>query len=354
MSIDLAGLEERARACIVEQVAFDYVAGGVGAEITLLENVAAWRELRLRPRMLRDVSNVSTTTTVLGTAVHSPVLIAPTAMHGLVSPERELATVRGAARSGTVYILSMAATTSLEDVAAEAPDNPRWMQLYIQADHGLTRDACARAVDAGYRALVVTVDSPVTTRRSRFEPSAFSVPAGMTLPNLAPRSNTTPDIFQLVAAYDAALTFDDLADIKEWGGGLPLVVKGILRGDDAAHCLDAGADAIAVSNHGGRQVDTCIPTAEALRDVIDTIGDRAEVYVDGGIRDGADILKALALGARAVLVGRPVVWGLAVAGADGVDAVLGELWNELKIAMALCGVSNVEAVPADLLAPPRR
>ncbi len=354
MTMDLVGLEERARECIVEQVAFDYVAGGVGAEITLLENVAAWRELRLRPRMLRDVSKVSTETTVLGTKVHSPVLIAPTAMHGLVSPERELATARGAARSGTVYILSMAATASLEEVAAAAPDNPRWMQLYIQADHGLTRDACARAREAGYRALVVTVDSPVTTRRSRFEPSAFHVPAGMTLPNLAPRSRTTPDIFELVAAYDAALTFDDLADIKAWGGGLPLVVKGILRGDDAVQCLDSGADAIAVSNHGGRQVDTCISTAEALRDVVEAVDGRAEVYVDGGIRGGADVLKALALGARAVLVGRPVVWGLAVAGADGVDAVLNQLWDELRVAMGLCGVNDVAAVPADLLAPSRR
>jgi 4-hydroxymandelate oxidase len=176
----------------------------------------------------------------------------------------------------------------------------------------------------------------------------------MTLPNLAPRSRTTPDIFELVAAYDAALTFDDLADIKAWGGGLPLVVKGILRGDDAVQCLDAGADAIAVSNHGGRQVDTCIPTAEALRDVVEAVGGRAEVYVDGGIRGGADVLKALALGARAVLVGRPVVWGLAVAGADGVDAVLNQLWEELRIAMALCGVNDVAAVPADLLAPSRR
>jgi 4-hydroxymandelate oxidase len=353
MTIDLAGLEERARGCIAEQVSFDYVAGGAGDEITLLENVAAWRQLRLRPRMLRDVSNVSTETTVLGTTIHSPVLIAPTAMHGLVSPERELATARGAARSGTIYILSMAATASLEEVAAAAPEGPRWMQLYIQADHGLTRDACARAREAGYGALVVTVDSPVTTKRSRFEASEFHVPEGMTLPNLAPRSDVTPDIFELVAAYDSALTFDDLAGIKEWGGGLPLVVKGILRGDDAADCLDAGADAIAVSNHGGRQVDTCIPTADALRDVVDTIGDRAEVYVDGGIRGGADVLKALALGARAVLVGRQVVWGLAVGGAEGVDAVLNEFLSELKIAMGLCGVNDVNAVPADLLAPPR-
>jgi 4-hydroxymandelate oxidase len=353
MTIDLAGLEEQARGCIPDQVAFDYVAGGAGDEITLLENVAAWRRLRFRPRMLRDVSNVSTETTVLGTTIHTPVLVAPTAMHGLVSPERELATARGAARSGTVYILSMAATASLEEVAAQAPDNPRWMQLYIQADHGLTRDACSRAREAGYRALVVTVDSPVTTKRSRFKASEFHVPDGMTLPNLAPRSDVTPDIFELVAAYDSALTFDDLADIKEWGGGLPLVVKGVLRGDDAAQCLDAGADAIAVSNHGGRQVDTCIPTAEALRDVVDTVGDRAEVYVDGGIRGGADVLKALALGARAVLVGRPVVWGLAIAGEEGVDAVLNELWDELKIVMGLCGIPDVRHVPSDLLAPVR-
>jgi 4-hydroxymandelate oxidase len=347
--VDLAGLEQRARACIPDQVAFDYVAGGAGDEITLADNVAAWSRIRLRPRMLRDVSAVNTRTTVLGTPVPCPVLIAPTAMHGLVCPERELATARGAARSETLYVLSMAATASLEEVAAEAPDSPRWMQLYVQRDHGLTRDVCARAKAAGYRALVVTVDSPVTTRRSRFEPSAFNVPAGMGLPNLA-AGTTDPDIFEIVAAYDASLTFDDLASIREWGGGMPLVVKGVLRGDDALVCLDSGADAIAVSNHGGRQVDTCVATADVLAEVVDAVAGRAEVFVDGGIRSGGDVLKALALGARAVLVGRPVVWGLALAGADGVDAVLTELADDLARTMGLCGVTEVHHVPRDILA----
>ncbi len=349
MTVNLFGLEQRARESIAEQVAFDYVAGGSGAEVTLADNEAAWDRLRLLPRMLRDVSAVATGTTVMGTPVAVPILIAPTAMHGLVCPERELATARGAARSETLYVLSMAATASLEEVAETAPDSPRWMQIYVQRDHGLTREVCARAKAAGYRALVVTVDSPVTTRRSRFDPDAFAVPPGMGLPNMA-SGITDPDIFEIVAGYDAALTFDDLASLKEWGGGLPLVVKGILRGDDAAACVDAGADAIAVSNHGGRQVDTCVATADALPAVVDAVADRAEVYVDGGIRGGASVLKALALGARAVLVGRPVVWGLAVGGQDGVAAVLAELALDLARTMALCGVTDVVDVPGDLLA----
>jgi 4-hydroxymandelate oxidase len=334
-------------------VAFDYVAGGAGAEITLLDNVAAWGRIRLRPHMLRDVSKVTTATTVLGTPVRVPILVAPTAMHGLVCADREVATVRGAARSGALYILSMAATASLEEVAAAAPDSPRWMQLYVQRDHGLTRNVCARAREAGYRALVVTVDSPVTTRRSRFAPEAFRVPAGMGLPNMA-AGTVDPDIFEIVAGYDAALTFDDLASIREWGGGLPVVVKGILRGDDARACLEAGADAISVSNHGGRQVDSCVATADVLAEVVDAVGGTAEVYVDGGIRCGADVLKALALGARAVLVGRPVVWGLALGGEAGVDGVLTELGEDLARTMALCGVTDVHDVPSDLLARPGR
>jgi 4-hydroxymandelate oxidase len=272
-------------------------------------------------------------------------------MHRLFCPDGELATARGAAKAGALYVLSNAATTSLEDVAAAAPGAPRWMQLYVQRDRGRTRSVCERAATAGYTAFVVTVDSPVTSKRPRNQRNAFNVPPGLTLPNLAPPGDGTPDIYALVAAYDPAVTFDDIAAISSWGGGLPVVVKGVMRGDDAAACVDAGAAGIAVSNHGGRQLDTCIATAHALEDVVAAVDGRAEVYVDGGIRQGTDVLKALALGARAVLIGRLVPWALAIDGADGVAAMVAELADDLGRAMAFCGVTDATTVPRDIVKP---
>jgi 4-hydroxymandelate oxidase len=350
--VDLGGIEAAARACL-DETTYDYVAGGAGDEITIAENVSAWRDLRLRPHVLADVSEVHTATTVLGTPISSPVLIAPSAMHGLYCADGELATARAAAAHGTIIVLSIVASTALEDVAAETPDAPKWMQLYVQRDHGLSRALCARAREAGYGAIVVTVDSPVVSKRNRNERNAFNVPPGMRLPNLVPRElgdDGDLDIYSLVAAYEPALTFDHLAEIAEWAVGLPLVVKGVLRGDDAARCVDAGAAAIVVSNHGGRQLDTVVPTARALPGVVAAVDGRAEVYVDGGIRSGTDVLKALAIGARAVLVGRPVVWGLAIGGDAGARAVLDELAADLSRAMAFCGVTDATAIPADLLA----
>jgi 4-hydroxymandelate oxidase len=330
-------------------VTYGYIAGGAGDELTVAENVAAWRRFRLRPHMLRDVSSISTATTVLGTPVAGPILVAPTAMHGLVCEQRELATARAAQRCGTVHVLSQAVTTSLEDVAATDPGAPRWMQVAVQRDRGITRDVCARAGAHGYRAIVVTVDSPVLMRRTRFEQASFNVPAGMGLPNLVPAAGVTPDLYEVVLGFDPTLTFDDLPLLAEWSGGLPVGVKGIVRGDDAARCVDAGAAAILVSNHGGRQVDTCVSTASVLAEVVEAVDGRAEVYVDGGIRRGHDVLKALALGARAVLVGRSVVWGLALGGEDGVVEVLTMLRDELETTLGLCGLTSVHDVPADLL-----
>lgn len=349
LPVDLRALEAAAAARI-DPIAYAYVAGGVGREHTVRDNELAWEAWRLRPRMLRDVSSVSTATTLLGAPVASPVVVAPTAMHAWVHPERELATAAGAASAGSLYTLSMAATTDLADVAAVAPDAPRWMQVYVQRDRGVARAVCERARDAGYRAIVLTVDSPVTTRHARVDPGNFSVPPGLTLPNFAATGGAADDLFGLVADYDPGLSLDDISAIRAWSG-LPLVVKGVLRGDDALACLAAGADAIAVSNHGGRMVDSTVPTAYALADVVDAVGDRAEVYVDGGLRDAPSVLKALALGARAVLVGRPVVWGLAVGGAAGVAAVLETLRTELARTMALCGVRALDEIGADLLVP---
>jgi 4-hydroxymandelate oxidase len=346
--MDVAAFAEAAQPK-ADPIAWAYLAGGSGDEVTVNDNVAAWRRWRLRPHMLRDVSEITTATTVLGLPVPSPVLVAPTAMHGWFHPERELATARGAARAGAVYCVSQTATTALEDIAAAAPDGRRWMQLYVQRDRGLTKSVCERAAAAGYRALVVTVDSPVLSRRSRLvDRSTFGVPNGLTLPNLAP-GDPSPDLFAVVEGYDPAVRPDDVTTFSDWAGGLPVLVKGVVRGDDARLAMAAGAAGIVVSNHGGRQLDTCVATADALAEVVDAVGEAGEVYVDGGVRRGLDVLKALALGARAVLVGRPVIYGLIAAGADGVADVLEVLGDELRTAMGLSGLTDAAAVPRDLV-----
>jgi 4-hydroxymandelate oxidase len=354
--IELETVEEMARGRL-DPVAFDYVAGGAEEELTVADNVAAWHRRRFRPHVLRDVSSVTTATSVLGTAVSSPVLVAPTAMHALFCADAERATVRATAAEGTVFTLSLSSTTSLEDIAAIAPLAPRWMHIYMLRDRGRTRDLCQRIAAAGYGAIVLSVDSPVVSRRPRNERNGFNVPAGLTLPNLSPHVDppgvdVDPDIYGLVSNFDPSVTFDDLASISEWAGGLPVVVKGVVRGDDAVRCVEAGAAAVSVSNHGGRQLDGCIATADALAEVVDAVAGRAEVYVDGGIRRGSHVLMALALGARAVMVGRSVVYGLAADGEAGVGEVLRTFVVELRRAMALCGVSDVHDVPRDIVFDP--
>jgi 4-hydroxymandelate oxidase len=341
-TIELTQLERLAMECL-DPVAAAYV--GAGAGDTVSANAAAWQRLRFRPRMLRDVRTVSTATTVLGQAVPFPLLVAPTAMHRLACRDGEVATARAAARAGVTYIVSTMATTSIEDIAAAAPEAPRWMQVYVYRDRGRTRAMLERAAASGCSAVVLTVDSPgmphVPPQQER------PLNDGLPLPNLAP-DDPSPDVLALASDYAADLTFDDLPEIRAWTN-LPLVVKGILRGDDAVRCIEEGADGIAVSNHGGRMVPGCIPTALALEDVVDAVGSRCEVFVDGGIRSGADVLRALALGARAVMVGRPVWWGLAIGGDASAFAVLEAFRADLERIMALCGVGDVAEVPRDLV-----
>lgn len=343
--MDLAALEAQAEKALDPQ-AWEYIARGAGDDVTREANVAAWRALRLRPHVLHDVSKVDATTTVLGTEVRAPVLVAPTAMHRFCCDEGEVATARAAATAGTVMCVSMAATRSLEDVAAAAPEAPRWLQLYMLRDRGRTRALCERARDAGYDAIVASVDGGAVPYGHG---DALAPPADFRFPNLAVSADDS-DLMGMVAEFDTTVTFDDVALLREWSG-LPVVVKGVLRGDDAWRCLQAGAAALSISNHGGRTVDGCVATADALRDVVDTIqGGRPEVYVDGGVRSGTDVVKALALGAQAVMVGRPVLWGLAVGGADGAAAVLDELAHDVVRAMAFCGVSTVGEITPDLVA----
>ena len=340
---------ENAAEAVASREAWDYIAHGAGDEATMRANAEAWGRWRLRPHVLRDMTDVQVSATVLGAPVAAPVLLAPTAMHRFVHDEGERATARAAARAGVVYVVSMAATTSLEDVAAAAPGAPRWAQMYMLRDRGRTKTLAERARDAGYSAIVASVDGAAVPRRSRLEGGALVPPAWFRFPNLAkPDDADSSDLMGMVSDFDPATTFEDLALFAEWSG-LPVVVKGVMRGDDAVLCLDAGAAAIAISNHGGRTLDGVAATAEVLPEVVEAVDGRAEVYVDGGIRSGVDVLRALCLGARAVMIGRPVLWGLAVGGEDGAAEVVTHLADELVRAMALCGRDRVERVGTDLL-----
>jgi 4-hydroxymandelate oxidase len=298
--------------------------------------------------VLRGVATAQLGTTLLGAEVATPIGVAPWAYQAMAHPGGELATARGAAATGALMTVSTSATTSLEEVATASPVGPRWFQLYRLHSPAHTDDLARRAGQAGYGALVLTVDLPVLGRRHRDLRHDFALPAGLPLANHPPVAGAQPPP---TAAETPTWTFADIGRFADVSG-LPVVVKGVLRADDAARCVAAGAAAVWVSTHGGRQVDPAIASAEALPEVVDAAGDDAEVYVDGGIRTGSDALTALALGARAVFVGRPTVWGLATGGADGVARVLGGLSEELAHTMALCGLDDVRAVPRDTVVRP--
>jgi len=302
--------------------------------------------------VLVDVSERDLSTTVLGAPTSMPVMIAPTAYHKLAHPDGERATARGAAAAGVVYCASTLATTSLEDIAAATPA-PKWFQLYVHRDEELTAAIVARAAAAGYRALVVTVDTAVLGRRLGDERHGFQLPPELEMPNLAEHLPPTADRGSALARYfaerhSASFSWRDLERLRA-STKLPIVLKGVLRGDDAARAVDAGCAAVIVSNHGGRQLDGVPATLDALPEVAAAVAGRAEGLVDGGVRWGADVVKALALGARAVLLGRPILWGLAVAGEAGVRDVLELVRGELSRAMALAGARNVREIDRDLV-----
>jgi isopentenyl diphosphate isomerase/L-lactate dehydrogenase-like FMN-dependent dehydrogenase len=308
-----------------------YFAGGAGDEVTLRDNLAAFERRKLRPRVLVDVRNVSTATTVLGTEVALPILIAPLALQRMAHPDGEIATARAAAAAGTIMCLSTASTTRPAEVAAAAPHATRWFQVYVFQDRSETEELVREAVDNGFSALVLTVDTPYLGRRERDLRIDFQIPEHLTV---------VGDIFG--GGFDAALSWRDL----EWLAGyeLPVVVKGILTAEDARLACEHGAAAIVVSNHGGRQLDGVPATLDALEEVVEAVDGRAEVLLDGGVRRGTDALKALALGARAVLIGRAMVWGLAARGEDGVADVLRLLRDEVELGLALLGCAS----PADV------
>jgi 4-hydroxymandelate oxidase len=328
----------------LEPAAFDYYAGGSGDELTLAANAAAWRELALWPRVLVDVRERSLATTLLGCPHPHPLVIAPTAFHELATAEAELAAARAAAATETVFCLSSMATTSPADVAAGVPDCRRWFQLYVFRDRGLTRELVRGAVDAGFEALLLTVDVPVLGVRERDRRSGFTAPATTALRGSGGERLTTA---QIAALLDPGLTWRDVEQLAEHG--LPVVVKGVLRPDDARRAAAHGAAAVVVSNHGGRQLDTAVSTAAALPLVADAVGDELDVLVDGGIRRGTDVVKALALGADAVMIGRPLLWGLAADGERGARRVIELLLGELDGALALVGAAGLEQLDRSLV-----
>jgi 4-hydroxymandelate oxidase len=347
---DLAELERRARE-LLDPRARDYFAGGADDELTVAANPAAWARLRLRPHVLHDVGAVSTSTTVLATPVSLPVLVGPVAYQRLAHPDGELATAAGSAAAGTLMVVSTQATATIEEIAEAAPRAPRWFQLYVYRDRRIATDLVRRAAASGYQAVVMTVDVPVPGNRERDKRNRFQLPPGMGLANLTVPEDRV-DVVNIATHFDPTATLETIGWLAEQAR-LPVVVKGVLRGDDAVACLDAGAAAIVVSNHGGRQLDGAVATADALPEVVEAVAGRAEVYVDGGIRRGTDVVKALALGARAVLVARPVVWGLATGGAQGVQRVLGGYRDELERDLALCGTPTLEDLTPDLVVAPR-
>jgi isopentenyl diphosphate isomerase/L-lactate dehydrogenase-like FMN-dependent dehydrogenase len=323
----------------LDPAAFGYFAGGAGDEVTLRDNVEAYGRIRLRPRVLADVSGVSTAATVLGHEVSMPLLVAPVAFQRLAHPDGEPATARAAARAGTIFCLSTVATAGPADI----PDGVRWFQLYVFKDRGFTRDLVQRAVDAGFSALLLTADTPRLGRRERDHRTGFKIPAEL-VPSLAGHDLLTPE--ETFASMADDLSWRDVDELASMSG-LPVLVKGVLTAEDALLACESGAAGVVVSNHGARQLDGVPATIDALPEVVAAVGGRIPVLHDGGIRRGTDAAKALALGADAVLAGRPFIWGLAVGGEAGVAAVLELLREELLLALALLGcASPAELTPA--------
>ncbi|KAG0727650.1 Hydroxyacid oxidase 1 [Chionoecetes opilio] len=354
MSKQLVGVQDYEREAHrrLPRSALDYYQSGALDEVTLRENKEAMERWYIRPRFLRDVSQRTMATTLLGHRVAVPFGVAPTAMQRMAHPDGEVATARAAGRHGAPFTLSTIATASIEEVATAAPNTLRLFQLYIYRDREVTASLVRRAEAAGYSALVLTVDAPYFGIRRADIRNKFTLPPHLRLANFqsaeeSGRVNTSPGgsgINEYVASlFDAALTWEDVAWLKGITK-LPLVLKGILTKEDASLGVEAGAAAIWVSNHGARQVDGVAPTMEALPEVVAAVHGRCEVYVDGGFSQGAHIFKALALGANMVFLGRPLLWGLACGGEEGAWGVLNTVHTELDSVMALSGCATVQDI----------
>jgi 4-hydroxymandelate oxidase len=352
--VNLFDYEELARKRL-PAMAYEYIAGGAGDEVTLRDNRTHFDAIRLKPRVLRDVSKLDTSSTLFGQRLEYPILLAPTAYHKITHPEGEAATARGAGAAHATMCVSTFATTSIEDVA-KAATGPLWFQLYVQADRGFTKAMVQRAEAAGCRALVVTCDTPVIGIRNREVRAGFRLPPGMARENLKSLTggvSTVAHADELTiysALFDPALTWEGIEWIRSFAK-VPVILKGILSPEDATLAVRHGASGLIVSNHGSRNLDTLPATIDALPGVVEAVAGRIPVLMDGGVRRGTDVVKALALGAKAVLIGRPYLWGLSVGGADGVHNVMRILRNELQSAMALCGHSSLGTIDRSVIWP---
>jgi isopentenyl diphosphate isomerase/L-lactate dehydrogenase-like FMN-dependent dehydrogenase len=340
---------ERLAESIVGPEAWSYIVGGAGDERTLRWNREAFSRYCLRPRVLVDVSSVSTETTVLGTPVSMPALVAPMAFQQIAHEEGEVAMARGAAAAGTLMCVSTVATSTPADIAAAAPEAPRWLQIYVFRDREVSDQVIEQALEAGFSALVLTADLPVYGIRHREARLGFEAPEEDVPAIVAARARggdaTGHHSLELL---ESGLQWDYVSELVErWK--VPVIVKGLVTAEDADLACQYGASGVVVSNHGGRQLDATIASLDALPEVVEIVGDRAEVYVDGGVRRGTDVVMALALGARAVLVGRPAMYGLAYGGSRGVEQVLEILREETENALALLGCrSPAEVTPAHI------
>lgn len=329
----------------MSHMSYEFVASAAADEHTVQWNRAAYDRIQLQPRVLRDVGNIDTTVRLLGRELNFPILLAPTAYHRAIHPEGEIATARGAGAAHATWVVSTATTTPLEDIARVATA-PLWMQLYIQPDRSVTRDLVQRAESIGCEALCLTVDTPVQGARNRQSRAHFKLPDGVTAPymtQLGAGGHAVTDTRRGVV-----VTWKDVEWLRSIAT-VPLLLKGVLNADDADHAVSIGASGILVSNHGGRILDTAPATIDALPEVVARVAGRIPVLVDGGIRRGTDIVKARALGATAVLIGRPYCFGLAVAGAAGVQRVVEILRGELEMAMALMGRRTLQEIDGSAL-----
>jgi 4-hydroxymandelate oxidase len=348
--ICLADFELLAKAKM-SAMAWEYVTAGAGDELTVRWNQEAYQRIRLKPRVLVDVSKLDTRVNLFGHEHAFPILLAPTAAQKLIHAEGELATARGAGAAGTAMVLSCFSSTSLEDVAAVAK-SPLWFQLYVQPDHGFTRELVQRAEAGGCRALCLTVDTPILGARNRETRAAVKQPPmpnlnGFTSPDGEDRLHTgSLEVFS--SMLDAAISWKEVEWLRSFAK-IPLVLKGVMNPDDADHAAKSGVAGVIVSNHGGRNLDTLPATIDALPHVVDKVAGRMPVFMDGGIRRGTDMLKALALGASAVFIGRPYLYGLGAAGEVGVTQVINILQREFQMAMALTGRTNVGSIDRSVI-----
>jgi (S)-2-hydroxy-acid oxidase len=339
--------------------AHGYFFSGAEDEQSLRDNVAAFKRYRLRPRFLRNVSHVSTRTSVLGEEISFPVCVAPTGLQCMAHPDGERATARACTNLKTCMVLSSGSTTSIEDVGTASGGGLRWFQLYILKNRDLTLELIKRAELSGYKALVVTIDAPVVGKRYADVRNKFFLPPHLvqvnysykgvlTDPTAVHKGSDSPQHSFTCDLFDSTITWKDIDWVKSVSS-LPVVLKGILSSEDALLAVNHGLNGIIVSNHGGRQLDGVPATIEVLKEIVDAVSNRCEVYLDGGVRRGTDVLKALALGARAVFIGRPVIWGLAYNGQEGVEKVLQILKDEFKLAMMLSGCTTVPTITSKLL-----